>query len=410
MKLRPIKDQVVVVFGASSGIGRETALRFARKGARVVVSARDAQGLDTLVSEIHEEGGYALAVPADATDPGQAQEVADTARRRYGRLDTWVHTASVIMYAPFEQTRPEEFRQVLDINLMGVVHGIYAALPLLQEQGRGALIVVSSVEGRQPFPLQSAYVASKHGLEGLLGTLRMELKRSAPDISLTNVIPSSIDTPIFNKARTRLSVKSRGVPPFYDPAVAARAILFAAENRVPEIWVGGAGRALLAIKRVAPALVDDAVARMAPRLQRTDEPRTEDSPDNLFHPLPGHATVRGGFGGRSFSLYTWLQMQPMLRMLLTWATLGGVSWVVRRGAEPARSRIGDGMPARGRRRIVRRRVVHPRRVQEARVGPIWGDHTHNGATPRRAPWTAVERALAPSRPPTVLSRLGIDGR
>jgi NAD(P)-dependent dehydrogenase (short-subunit alcohol dehydrogenase family) len=329
--------------GASSGVGRDAALRFARKGARVVVSARDTEGLASLVAEIREQGGEAMSVPADVTDFARVQEVAHTAVRHYGRLDTWVHTASVIMYASFRETTPEEFRQVVDINLLGAANGIAAALPILDAQGRGALIIVSSVEGRQAFPLQSAYAASKHGLEGLLDTLRMEL-RDTPGISLTNVIPSSINTPIFEKSRTRLGTVPRAVPPFYAPGVVSGAILYAAEHPVPEIWAGESGRALLAIKQVAPALVDDALARMAPRLQRTGKPRPEDAPDNLFHPVPGYATVHGSHRALPVSPLTWLQTHPLARAALGWALLAVASWQSHRLAEratPGRLPSGD---------------------------------------------------------------------
>jgi NAD(P)-dependent dehydrogenase (short-subunit alcohol dehydrogenase family) len=169
MQLKPIEEQVVVLMGASSGIGRETALRFARKGAKVMVSARGEEGLDSLVEEIRAEGGEATAVVADTSDFGQVEAVADRAVEQYGRLDTWVHLAAVGLFATFEQTTPEEFERVVDVNLMGQVYGAMAALPHLKREGRGASIHISSVEAKRSFPFHSAYGASKHGIDGFSG-------------------------------------------------------------------------------------------------------------------------------------------------------------------------------------------------------------------------------------------------
>ena len=169
MQLKPIEEQVVVLMGASSGIGRETALRFARKGAKVMVSARGEEGLDSLVEEIRAEGGEATAVVADTSDFGQVEAVVDRAVEQYGRLDTWVHLAAVGLFATFEQTTSEEFERVVDVNLMGQVYGAMAALPHLKREGRGALIHISSVEAKRSFPFHSAYGASKHGIDGFSG-------------------------------------------------------------------------------------------------------------------------------------------------------------------------------------------------------------------------------------------------
>jgi NAD(P)-dependent dehydrogenase (short-subunit alcohol dehydrogenase family) len=162
VQLKPVGEQVVVMMGTSSGIGRESALRFARKGAKVVASARGEEGLDSLVQEIRDTGGEAIAVPADTSEFDQVKAVADRAVEEYGRLDTWVHLAAVGLFATFEQTTPEEFRRVIDVNLMGQVYGAMVALPHLKREGRGALIHISSVEAKRSFPFHSAYGASKH--------------------------------------------------------------------------------------------------------------------------------------------------------------------------------------------------------------------------------------------------------
>ena len=177
MQLKPVGEQVVVLMGASSGIGRETALRFARKGAKVVVSARGADGLDSLVEEIRREDGEAIAVPADTSEFEQVKAVAERAVEEYGRLDTWVHLAAVGLFATFEETTPVEFARVIDVNLMGQVYGAMAALPHIKREGGGGLIHISSMGAKRSIPLQSAYCASKHGIDGFLESLRVELRR-----------------------------------------------------------------------------------------------------------------------------------------------------------------------------------------------------------------------------------------
>jgi NAD(P)-dependent dehydrogenase (short-subunit alcohol dehydrogenase family) len=191
-QLKPIEEQVVALMGASSGIGRETALRFAERGAKVVVSARGEEGLRSLVEEVRGKGGEATVVVADTSEYEQVKAVANRAVEEYGRLDTWVHLAGVGLFATFEQTTPEEFERVIAVNLMGQVYGAMAALPHLKREGRGALIHISSVEAKRSFPFHSAYAASKHGIDGFLEALRVELKHEGWPISVTQVMPGTI--------------------------------------------------------------------------------------------------------------------------------------------------------------------------------------------------------------------------
>lgn len=301
MQLKPISQQVVVVVGASSGIGRETALKFAQRGAKVVVSARSQQGLDSLVDEIRNFTGEATAIVADVTNFNQVKAIADKAVEQYGRIDTWVHNAAVEIYASFEQTTPEEFQRLIDVNLMGQVYGAMVALPHLKREGRGALIHVSSIEARRSLPLQSAYAAAKHGIDGFLEALRVELQHEKLPISVTNVMPASINTPLFDKARTKLGVKPQGVPPIYQPSLVSNAILKVAEQPKRDVVVGGAGKMILLAQRLSPSLVDAYMVRTAFKGQRTNEPKGSDAPDNLFEPLPGYNTVQGDFSNQAKS-------------------------------------------------------------------------------------------------------------
>ena len=331
MQLKRVEEQVVALMGASSGIGRESALRFARRGAKVVVSARGEEGLASLVDEIRREGGEATAMVADTSDFEQVKAVADRAVEEYGRLDTWVHLAAVGLFATFEQTNPEEFARVIDVNLMGQVYGAMAALPHIKREGRGALIHVSSVEAKRSFPFHGAYGASKHGIDGFLEALRVELKHEGWPISVTQVMPGTINTPFFDKGRTKLGVKPVGIPPIYEPETVANIILYAAENPARDLVSGGAAQALILNQRLSPRMLDAVLATRAGfSPQKTEEPRSENDPDNLYGPIPGHDTARNGFRALSRSLYNWLQMHPMARRGAVAGTALGLLVALRR--------------------------------------------------------------------------------
>ena len=331
MRLKPVEEQVVALMGASSGIGRESALRFAKKGAKVVVSARGEEGLASLVDEIRRSGGQATAVVADTSDFEQVNAVADRAVEEYGRLDTWVHLAAVGLFATFEQTTPEEFARVIDVNLMGQVYGAMAALPHLKREGGGALIHVSSVEAKRSFPFHSAYGASKHGIDGFLEALRVELKHERWPISVTQVLPGTINTPFFDKGRSKVGVKAVGIPPIYEPETVADVIVYAAENPARDLVSGGAARALILNQRLSPRMLDAVLTTRAGfSPQKTEEPRSEDDPDNLYGPIPGHDTARNGFRAFSRSLYNWLEMHPTVRRGAAAGTALGLLAALRR--------------------------------------------------------------------------------
>jgi NAD(P)-dependent dehydrogenase (short-subunit alcohol dehydrogenase family) len=315
MKLKPVEEQVVALMGASSGIGREAALRFAGRGAKVVVSARNKEGLDSLVEEIRGTDGEATAVVAEVTDFDQVRGVADAAAERYGRLDTWVHLAAVSIFALFDETTPEEFRRVVEIDLVGQAYGAMAALPHIKREGRGALVHVTSVVARRAVPLQGAYCAAKHGVDGLLESLRVELEREGWPIGVTNVMPAAINTPFFDKARTKLGVKPKGFPPMYGPGVVADSILYAAEKAPRDIVAGGAAKGMILGQRLSPRLMDAIMVRGGFGTQMTDEPKPENAPDGLFEPLEDRNRTDGDFDGQTFSssLVTWLDTHPAVK-------------------------------------------------------------------------------------------------
>lgn len=295
MKLKRARDQVVVVLGAATGIGRLTALELGRRGARVVASARDVDAIEALAAEIRAAGGQAMAVPADAALPEQVQTVADAAERTFGGIDTWINMAAVSTYAPFSELTPDEWRRIMTIDLLGYVHGAQAALPALRRRGGGALINVSSIEGRVAMPLHSAYAAAKHAIIGMTDALRIELRHDRVPVSVTNIMPAAVDTPFFDHAGTKMGVKPKPIPPVYPPEKVVGAILYAAEHPVRDLVVGGGGRLLIAGRLLFPALTDLLIARSAYRLQRSRQPRRPEEPSGLDTAV-GDRRIRGSEG------------------------------------------------------------------------------------------------------------------
>lgn len=323
MQLKPIDQQIVAIVGASSGIGREAALQFAKRGARLVVAARSESGLASLVQEINQIGGEAIAVIADVAEFTQVKAIADQAVERYGRLDTWVHAAAVGVLARFEQITPEEFQRVINVTLMGQVYGAMAALPHLKRQGQGALIHISSMEGRRALPLQSPYSTAKHGVEGFLESLRVELQYEKVPVSVTSIKPAVINTPFYNHARTKLGVKPTGLPPYYSPHLVAEAILHVAEHPTRDFIVGDVGRILDVLQRLSPELVDAFLLLAGFSGQRTSEAKSEDAPDNLYSPMLGYDQTEGDFGGLTVPSFTdWLQRSPTATIALAGTALG----------------------------------------------------------------------------------------
>ena len=309
VELKPVDEQVVVLMGASSGIGRAAARLFAASGARVVVSARSHGGLSSLVAEIEADGGRALAVPADVTDPAAVQAVADAAERELGALDTWVHLAAVTDYSRFEDLEPEEFRRVVDVDLVGQAYGAMAALPALRRSGGGSLVHVSSVLARVSVPWQTAYCASKHGIDGLVKSLRMELRREGAPVTVAQVLPATIATPFFDKARTRMGVRPAGPPPAYAPEVVARLIVHAAGHPVLDVIAGGSAAQLLLLERTSRRLAERVLAVVGDRFQRTGLVKPPGAPDNVDAPVAGHDVEEAEMPGPVLRRSLWSEVE-----------------------------------------------------------------------------------------------------
>jgi NAD(P)-dependent dehydrogenase (short-subunit alcohol dehydrogenase family) len=316
---KPIADQVVVITGASSGIGRETARRFARHGARVVATARNEEALRAVEGEITGEGARALSVAADVADWPQVQAVARRTVEAFGRIDTWVNNAAVTVYGSFEQIPVDEFQRVVDVTLMGHVHGAKAALPYLKQAG-GTLIGVGSVLGLVPAPLQTPYTAAKWALKGFYDALRLEQERDCYGARVSLILPSAVDTPLFRNAKSHLGVEPGPIPPVYEPGTVADAILHAATHPVRDLTLG-AGALLAGLARLSPRAAEAVMRRLAFTRQLTSEPELPTAPNNLWQPVPGTGMVHGGFEALPFDPYAWLRLHPTLGALLAGAAL-----------------------------------------------------------------------------------------
>ncbi|MEP0916682.1 SDR family oxidoreductase [Leptolyngbya sp. DQ-M1] len=330
MNLKPINQQVVAVVGASSGIGRDAALKFAERGAKVIVAARSQQGLASLVEEIHQRGGEAIAVIADVADYEQVKAIADKAVDRFGRLDTWVHTAATGLFSTFDRITPEEFKRVIDVNMMGQVYGAMVALPHLKKEGRGSLIHITSVEARRSLPYQSPYSASKHGTMGMIDSLRLELKHQGYPINVANIMPGVINTPFYTKGKTKLGVKPMATPPFYNASLVTDAILYAAEHPVRDYIVSDVGKVLDVVQRISPGLVDTALLAIGFVSQRTKEEKGEDDPNNLYEAIqePGYDRVNGDYSNLEIpSFLDHIDKTPLFSLgVLAAAVLGGLAF------------------------------------------------------------------------------------
>jgi short-subunit dehydrogenase len=269
-----------------------------------------------------------MPIVAEATDFAQVKAVAEDTVKRFGRIDTWVQLAAVSLYAPFEQHDPEEFHRIVDVNLVGAGYGAMAALPHLKASGGGALIMITSVEAVQAIPYHAAYAASKHGLRAMTEVIRMELAAEGAPVSVTNLMPSSINTPFFEVAKTKLGVKPRGVPPVYEPDVVARAILFAAQHPSRDLAAGGAGKSFIWLKRLSPSVADRLMAWAGFTMQKTSEEKGPDAPNNLFAPVEGGPVGPQGTmskEARSWSLYTWWATHPIAHWAGRAVAVAGIS-------------------------------------------------------------------------------------
>jgi NAD(P)-dependent dehydrogenase (short-subunit alcohol dehydrogenase family) len=277
--------QTVVITGASAGIGRAAARLFAQRGDRVGLIARGRAGLEGAARDVEQAGGSALAVPADVADFAQVEAAAGRIEDNLGPIDVWVNVAFASVFAPFAETTPEEFRRVTEVTYLGFVHGTMAALARMRPRDHGAIVQVGSALGARSIPLQSAYCGGKHAINGFTESLRCELRHDKSNVHVTVVQMPAVNTPQFSWVRSRLPRHPQPVPPIYQPEVAARGIVYAADHPGrKQYFVGATTAATILANRVAPALLDRYLARTGYDSQQTGEPESS-RPDNLWEPV-----------------------------------------------------------------------------------------------------------------------------
>ena len=309
LRLKKLRDQVVVITGASSGIGLTTARRAAAAGASLVLAARSDDALGELVDELREQGGRAIHVMADVGDEVDVRRIAEAAIGEFGRIDTWVNIAGASVYGRCLEVSVEDMRRVFETNVWGVVYGSRVACEHLRERG-GALINVGSELSDRAIPLQGLYSASKHAVKGWTDALRAELEYDGIPIAVTLIKPGPIDTPYTIHAKNYLEDQPTHVPPVYHPESAAAAILHAATHPVRELFVGGGARAMGALNRLSPRLTDAVLERTLIPGTRSGRPRRG---GEALHRPGGALEERGDYDGIvRHGTYTRAAMHPML--------------------------------------------------------------------------------------------------
>jgi NAD(P)-dependent dehydrogenase (short-subunit alcohol dehydrogenase family) len=302
------KRQVVVVTGASAGVGRATVRAFARHGADVGLLARGVDGLEAARREVEAQGGRAVVEPTDVADAAAVEAAAERIERDLGPIDVWVNNAMVSVFSPVKELEPEEIRRVTEVTYLGVVYGTLAALKRMLPRDSGAIVQVGSALAYRGIPLQAAYCGAKHAIQGFTESLRCELLHDGSNVHVSMIQLPAMNTPQFDWVKSRLPRQPRPVPPIYEPEVAADAIMWAAAHRRREISVGGSTAIAIWGNKFASALGDRYLARTGFDSQQTEQPVDPNRPDNLWHPVPGDHGAHGRFGSRSWnsSQQTWV--------------------------------------------------------------------------------------------------------
>jgi NAD(P)-dependent dehydrogenase (short-subunit alcohol dehydrogenase family) len=301
---KPVEEQVLVVSGASSGIGRATARTAGARGAKVVVSARNADALAEAVREIEQAGGEALAVAGDATSLVDAESLCARAAERFGRIDTVVASVMVTVYAEVDDLDPEELRRVMDVNFLGRVHLYRAALPHLRRT-RGTFVDVNSALAYRGIPLQAAYCASKAAGRAFFESARVEQEKTGSGVRISLVLPGAFNTPQFDRARQKQGLQPMPVPPIYQPEIAAEAILHCAERPERELPIAWGAQKLLWGQKLSPRAGDLVLLRTGWKGQTTGDPKPVGSPDNLWETIPADPGAHGRFDAESRTSSAW---------------------------------------------------------------------------------------------------------
>ena len=315
------KIEVIVITGASAGVGRATARAFGRRGARVGLLARGRDGLDVARKEVEEAGGQALVLPVDVARAEQVEAAAAAVEENFGPIDIWINNAMVSVFSPVKEMSSEEFHRVTEVTYLGSVYGTLAALKRMLPRNAGVIVQVGSALAYRGIPLQAAYCGAKHAIQGFTESLRCELLHDGSRVRVTMVQMPALNTPQFSWVKNRLPRKPQPVPPIFQPELAAEAIIWAAHHNRPEVYVGWPTVKAIVGNKIAPRLADWYLARYGYDAQQTREPATPSRLDNLWTPLSGDHGAHGEFDARAFPS-SW---QFSLVKNRTWVTLVGIA-------------------------------------------------------------------------------------
>ncbi len=291
--------EVVVVTGASAGVGRAVTRLFAEHGASLGLLARGSEGLQGAQEDVERRGGKALAIPTDVSDPDQIEAAAEAVEKQLGPIDIWINNAMVSVFSPVKEMKAEEFRRVTEVTYLGYVYGTLSALKRMLPRDRGKIVLVGSALAYRGIPLQSAYCGAKHAIHGFMESLRSELIHDGSHVEVTMVQMPALNTPQFDWVKSRLPRKPQPVPPIYEPEVAARAIYYAAHHHRRELFVGLMTDVVVTGNKFFPGLGDHYLAKTGYDSQQYDGPPAPDRRNNLWEPVPGDFGAHGDFDGRS---------------------------------------------------------------------------------------------------------------
>jgi NAD(P)-dependent dehydrogenase (short-subunit alcohol dehydrogenase family) len=317
-------SKVVVITGASAGVGRATARRFTKDGARIALLARGRDGLEAARKEVEEFGGRAIVVIADVADADQVEAAAAQIEQELGEIDIWINNAMASVFSPIQEMTPEEFRRVTEVTYLGCVHGTLAALKRMLPRDRGMIVQVGSALSYRAIPLQSAYCAAKHAMRGFTDSLRCELMHDKSEVRVTMVQLPALNTPQFGWVKSRLPRKAQPVPPIFQPEVAAEAIYFAAHNPRREFYVGWPSVQAIVANKFIPGVIDHFLARTGYNSQQYDGPEDPNRAHNLWEPIADDHGAHGDFDARakSWSAQWWLSHHR------EWIALGAAIFLI----------------------------------------------------------------------------------
>lgn len=326
---------MVVVTGASAGVGRAVVRAYARRRARIGLLARGRDRLEATRREVEAAGGCALVVPVDVADAAMVEAAAQTVEDAFGPIDVWINNAMVSVFSPVRTTPAEEFRRVTEVTYLGYVHGTLAALRRMLPRDRGVIVQVGSALAYRGIPLQAAYCAAKHAVQGFVDSLRSELLHDGSGVHVAMVQLPALNTPQFDWVKSRMPRRAQPVPPIFQPEVAAEAVLWAADHRRAELHVGFSTVAVIWGNKLFPRLGDRYLARTGYEAQQTAELEDPARPHNLWAPPPGDPGARGGFDRRARSWSLQLALGTRRRWIAAGAGLAALLWAITRNGRAA---------------------------------------------------------------------------